>query len=67
MTAPLQDAINRGKEAGERLIHHRDAVIEHAVAILLIAGKDGMRACLAGAGEAAIIALEKRARGEGEP
>lgn len=53
---PIAAAIARGSRTAELLISHRDAVIEHAAAILLITGEEGLRACLAGAAEAVIFA-----------
>ncbi len=60
---PVRDAIARGDAVAEVLILHRDAVIEHLAAVLLIGGVDGVRACAAGAAEAVVLAHERRARG----
>jgi hypothetical protein len=59
---PIADAIARGTETAAALIKHRDEIFPHAHVILLIAGKDGLRACMAGVAEAAIIAMEREAR-----
>lgn len=58
----IQEAIERGDAASRVLISHRDAVIYHLSAILLIAGADGVRACAAGAAEAVVIAAERQRR-----
>lgn len=58
----VAEAIARGDATGRVLIAHRDAVIFHLSAILLIAGPDGLRACAAGAAEAVIAAA--RTKGE---
>lgn len=56
MTDAIQAAIERGDATARVLIAHRDAVIYHLAALLLIAGADGLRACAAGAAEAVIAA-----------
>lgn len=56
----VQAAIERGAAVGGVLVAHRDAVIHHFGAILLITGEDGLRALAAGAAEAAINAAKPK-------
>jgi|GEM_PF-3057760 hypothetical protein len=71
MTEPTPDpvaaAIERGGATARLLVAHRDALIHHLAAILLIAGPNGMVACAYGAAEAVRIAHERRTRGEAPP
>ena len=60
---PVSDAISRGAETAAALIKHRVEVFPHAHVILMIAGEDGLRACLAGVAESAIIAARRAALG----
>ena len=53
---PVQAAIERGGVTAGMVISHRDALIHHFAALLLITGVDGLRACAAGAVEATIAA-----------
>lgn len=55
----VQAAIERGVAVSGVLVAHRDAVIHHLGAVLLITGEDGLRALAAGAAEAAINAAKK--------
>lgn len=56
MSDPVQAAIERGDATARVLISHRDAIIRHLAAVLLITGPEGLRACAAGAAEAVIVA-----------
>lgn len=62
---PVAAAIARGDATARVLIAHRDAVIHHLSAILLIAGPRGMEACAYGAAGAVLIAHQRQTRGEG--
>jgi hypothetical protein len=62
----VQAAIERGDATARVLIAHRDAVIYHMAAILLITGSEGLRACAAGAAEAVLIAASRRHADHGE-
>lgn len=53
---PIQDAIDRGNATASLVIAHRDALIHHLAALLLITGVEGLKACAAGAVEATLIA-----------
>lgn len=64
MTDPIHDAIQRGDATARVLITHRDAVIYHLAAILLISGEQGLRACAAGAAEAVIQGAARASRGD---
>lgn len=57
---PVQDAIARGEATARLLVAHRDALIHHMAALLLICGVDGLRACAMGAAEAVIVAQARR-------
>lgn len=47
MTA-VDDAIARGQETAAALVRARDGLFEHMRAILPIAGREGLRACVLG-------------------
>jgi hypothetical protein len=60
---PVSEAIARGDATARLLIGFRDRLFEPLAGIMLIAGEDGLRACLAGVAEAVIVAEHRRARG----
>jgi hypothetical protein len=57
---PVADAIARGDATARVLIAHRDALIYHMSALILITGAKGLHACAAGAAEAVVIAHGRR-------
>lgn len=61
----IEAAIARGGATAALLISHRDGLIEHMAALILITGVEGLRACAAGAAEAVIIAHQRGGWGEG--
>lgn len=60
---PIQEAIARGDATARLLTAHRDALIHHMAAVVLITGPEGLRACVGGAAEAVIIAFDRRSGG----
>lgn len=60
---PIPAALARGDATSRVLVAHRDAIIHHLAAILLIGGESGVRACAAGAAEAVIAAHRKQKGG----
>lgn len=60
----VQAAMERGAASAALVVKHRDALIEHMAALILITGKDGLRACASGACEAVIAAQDGIVWGE---
>lgn len=56
----IQAAIERGATVTKAIIQHRDALFPACEALLLIAGPDGLRACMAGVVESVIAAKTTR-------
>ena len=61
----IDAAIERGTAMGQALVKHRDGLIENMASLLLITGEAGLRACVAGALEAALIAYRNGGWGQG--
>lgn len=60
----IQAAIDRGSATAAIVIKHRDGLIEHMAALVLITGREGLRACVAGAVEAVVAAQDGIVWGE---
>lgn len=55
---PVQAAIDRGSATAAMVIKHRDALIEHMAALVMVTGRDGLEACVAGAMGAVLAAQD---------
>jgi hypothetical protein len=64
--AVIDAAIERGNSMSAALVRNRDALFPAFRELLLVAGAEGLRACVAGVTEAVIAQHEARVRGGGE-